>query len=351
MINDKKFSIRHISIDDLDSNRELFQTGFWGRFKAQFGWVPVPLKIGYEDIESNLLVLMRSLRFGLHIGYIPMGPDIPEPKTGKEEFLIHLAHAVKEYLPSRITFLRFDLPWGRQGEGIAPGPLQQNKKLIKAPTDIQPPHTVILRIDKPEDEILGGMKHKTRYNIRLSAKKGVIVKEESPEKLTAWYELYKETAARDRIALHSYQYYRALFDLAAENSAHHISIKLLSAGVDGRFVAGIVVAIKGDMAWYLYGASSNEKRNYMPNYGLQWEAIRIARNAGCKYYDFFGIPPADDPDHPMHGLYRFKTGFGGDFFTRYGCYDVILRPFYYSGYSLAEKGRTFYFKKIKKMTG
>ena len=87
----------------------------------------------------------------------------------------------------------------------------------------------------------------------------------------------------------------------------------------------------------------------MPNHALQWAAIRMAKKAGCRYYDLFGIPPENDPNHPMYGLFRFKTGFGGDVVHRYGCYDVVLHPLYYRGYVMAEKARMFYYKKIKKM--
>jgi lipid II:glycine glycyltransferase (peptidoglycan interpeptide bridge formation enzyme) len=251
--------------------------------------------------------------------------------------------------------LRYDLPWGREGEHTFPSPLDHGPYLRKSPADIQPSHTVILPIDSPEEDILKQMKQKTRYNIRLAKKKGVVIREYSREDLKegleVWYGLYRETAKRDRIALHSFDYYAILFRLAAAYPGSGITVKLLSADIDNRMVAGIIVAIKDETAWYLYGASSNYKRNYMPNHLLQWEGIRLAREAGCRYYDFFGIPPKNDPAHPMYGLYRFKTGFGGTIVHRYGCYDVVLKSLYYKGYTMAEKARTFYFKKMKKLIG
>jgi lipid II:glycine glycyltransferase (peptidoglycan interpeptide bridge formation enzyme) len=195
------------------------------------------------------------------------------------------------------------------------------------------------------------MKHKTRYNIRLSGKKGVMVRECGEESLGEWYDLYRETAVRDRIALHSREYYDTFFHLAKEYAHEKLSVRLLMAQVEKKIVAGIIMAIKGRTAWYMYGASSNEKRNYMPNHALQWRAICLAREAGCRFYDFFGIPQCNDPGNPMYGLYRFKTGFGGDFFHRYGSYDVVLNPLYYSGYTVAEKARNFYYKIIKKRFG
>ncbi|MBN2533545.1 MAG: peptidoglycan bridge formation glycyltransferase FemA/FemB family protein [Spirochaetales bacterium] len=334
--------------EQLHSNEHLFQTEFWAHLKSQFGWDPFPIKIVYKDTAYTMLVLLRNFGLGLHIGYIPMGPPFPEPCDGKETLLIAIAEELKHFLPQSITFLRFDLPWGRLGKDNLPGPLTPGKMLRKATTDIQPRHTVILRLDRPEEDILASMKHKTRYNIRLSEKKGVKVEECGEEKLGEWFDLYLETAARDRIALHSRDYYFAFFRLAKEYVHEKISVKLLTARVEDELVAGIIMAIKGETAWYMYGASSNNKRNYMPNHALQWEAIRLARENGCRFYDFFGIPRCNEPEDPMYGLYRFKTGFGGDFFHRYGSYDVILNSLYYRGYTVAEKARTFYYKKIKK---
>lgn len=349
--NTKEFYIEKASLASLNANEHLLQSEFWARLKGQFGWTPFPVKIVYNNSSFSMLILLRNFGFGLHIGYVPMGPPISEPGAGKEELLISIAEECKQLFPHNITFVRFDLPWGRYGKDTYPDSLTPGRVIVKAQADIQPRHTVILRIDRPDDDILASMKHKTRYNIRLSGRKGVKVRESGAENLSEWYDLYRETAVRDRIALHSPEYYSSFFHLAKEFTHQKISVKLLTARVEGELVAGIIIAIKGETAWYMYGASSNKKRNCMPNHALQWEAIRLARQAGCRFYDFFGIPKGDDPRDPMHGLYRFKTGFGGDFFHRYGSYDVILNPLYYRGYTIAEKARTFYFKKVKKRLG
>ena len=85
----------------------------------------------------------------------------------------------------------------------------------------------------------------------------------------------------------------------------------------------------------------------MPAYLLQWRAICDAKKAGSSYYDFYGMPPTEDENHPMHGLYRFKTGFGGQIVHRPGSIDVPLSKLY-TFYTLAEKLRSFWYKKIKK---
>jgi lipid II:glycine glycyltransferase (peptidoglycan interpeptide bridge formation enzyme) len=99
---------------------------------------------------------------------------------------------------------------------------------------------------------------------------------------------------------------------------------------------------------YLYGASSNEHRNLMAPYALQWAALRDSRDRGAVEYDLFGIPPTDDPAHPMHGLYRFKTGFGGDRIHRHGAWDRVFRPVVWTLWTRLDALRIWYFKVWKK---
>ena len=110
-------------------------------------------------------------------------------------------------------------------------------------------------------------------------------------------------------------------------------------------LGAIITMFYKDEATYLYGASSNEHRNLMSTYLLQWQAIKDAKEYGCKVYDFYGIPPTDEPSYPMVGLYRFKTGFGGKIVHRIGSIDVFRSKILYKLYSWLEKLRSVYYKK------
>jgi len=200
------------------------------------------------------------------------------------------------------------------------------------------------------------MKPKWRYNVRLAAKKGVSVsfldakkaeENELESALSHFYAIYRETATRDGISLHREGYYRRLFALARERKDAP-DIRIWTASVEGRSVAMNITLFSGDEAVYLYGASSNEKRECMPTYALQWEAMREAIRAGCKRYDLFGIPPSGDEAHPMHGLYRMKTGFGGRIVHAPGCYDLPIKKLAYALFRGAESLRSYYHKVLKK---
>ena len=312
----------------------LFQSSFWASFKSVFGWQPYYFLIN----GKNLIVLLRSLKPGFSLAYVPFAPDISEKSN-----MVKIAETIADFLPKSCLFIRFDLAWEAadldSGADMSP--------LVKSKVDIQPPSTVILDLSPSEEEILKGMKSKTRYNIKLSAKKGVSVRRYGIEVLDEWYDIYTETAARDKIALHGLEYYKTLFSLA-ESEKDSPDLRIYMAETEGEKIAGIVTAFYNNTAVYLYGASRNIKRETMPSYALQWQAICDSKREGCLSYDFFGIPPADDPDHPMHGLYRFKTGFGGEIIHRCGCYDYKLRNTVYPFYITAENARNFYYKKIRK---
>lgn len=350
-------TITKISNNDLDKNKELLQTGYWARFKEKFGWKAFGFNIKdslFKNGSYNLLVLTRKIFGNYHIAYSPF-PFEPEYISSqiKNELALkvkQVSEIIREHLPSKTVFLRYDLPWYETGKENIPEPFKQDKRFKKPSIYIQPLSTVILNIVPEDKEILLQMNKKTRYNIKLANKKGVKIIECGPEKLEDWYNLYNETKDRDKIAIHSLGYYKSVFN-TAENYNKTPEFKLLLAEIEGEPVGGIIIGIHKERAYYLYGASSNRKRNYMPNHALQWHGIQYAKQKGCKTYDFCGIPSAEDPKHPMHGLYRFKTGFGGKVINRYGCYDYINKGFLYNIYRFAENMRNFYYKVIKKSGG
>lgn len=308
------------------------QSNLWTLFKGSFGWEPYSFH--FEGKLVNALLRHYGKIFSLV--YIPYAPI-------EQERLEEVSAYLKTLLPKSCVFIRWDLPWYVKEEGEwtdAP------KSFKRATMDIQPPSSVILNISRPLDEILKGMKDRARRNIKVAEKKGVVITCHGGEKLDVWYDLYKETSERDRITVHPKVYYQKLFELAS--SQKRLDVRLYMASVDGDEIAGIITLFDGVEATYLYGASASRKREAQPNYALQWRAIQDAKAAGCLEYDFFGIPPADDPKHPMHGLYQFKTGWGGTIIHRPGCWDYPCHPILYPGARLYESVRKWYYKSFKK---
>ena len=230
---------------------------------------------------------------------------------------------------------------------------KENFRIEKTATDIQPPDTVLLSLLESEEKILSEMKSKWRYNIRLASKKGVEVKSYSakdadfPCAFEEFFKLFMQTSERDGVQFHQKNYYLGLLNSSAETQNAPI-VRLYLAKHEADVLAGIITLFCKKEAVYLYGASGNIKRNFMPAYLLQWNAICDAKKIGCPVYDFYGCPPEENKNHPMHGLFLFKTGFGGKLIHRPGSFDVVLKKNWYAFYKTAEKVRAWFYKYLKK---
>ncbi|NLM00854.1 MAG: peptidoglycan bridge formation glycyltransferase FemA/FemB family protein [Treponema sp.] len=342
------------------------QTDFWATFKSKHDWQykffdfsfiikndNINIDFQEKKVSISVSVLIRRIAKFFYFAYIPMGPDITnELSLSYEDYLKLLnlfAKKLKKILPKNLICIRMDPPIEFENLNdkiIAQKNIRKVSTLKKTQTDIQPSDTVLLNITQDEDTILANMKSKWRYNINLARKKGVEVFKGSINDMDIFYELYNETSKRDGIALHSKNYYKSLMELS--KNQNDIKINLYIASHEGEKLASIITLFSKTEAVYLYGASSNKKRNLMPTYLLQWNAILDAKNFGSKVYDFYGIPPTDDEKHPMHGLYKFKTGFGGKIIHRIGSVDFICSPIYVC-FVFLENLRNFYHKKIKKI--
>ena len=199
--------------------------------------------------------------------------------------------------------------------------------------EIQPRYVFRLDIKgKTEDEIFAGFHQKTRYNIRLAIKKGVTVKEGTKEDLKDFHKIMVETGARDGFIIRPLEYFEKMYDALAPEH-----MKLLMAYYEGKPISGVIPIMYGNKTWYLYGASSNEYRNVMPNYLLQWEMIKLAIARKNDIYDLRGVSGVVDESHPQYGLYRFKKGFGAEFTEFLGEIYIPFKPVWYKLYKVAEK--------------
>jgi lipid II:glycine glycyltransferase (peptidoglycan interpeptide bridge formation enzyme) len=193
----------------------------------------------------------------------------------------------------------------------------------------------VLDIRPEPDELLRAMKQKTRYNIRLAAKKGIAVSEGAPGDLPEFYALLRQTAERDGFFIHSRDVYERMFEIFRGAGR----FAMLLARLRGSLVAAVTLVRFGDTCWYVHGASSNEHRNLMAPYLLQWEAINWARTQGCTLYDFRAVPDVLREDQEMYGVYRFKEGFGGRQVTTLPTYSQPYRPLLYGLWQIFFTGR------------
>jgi lipid II:glycine glycyltransferase (peptidoglycan interpeptide bridge formation enzyme) len=272
------------------------------------------------------MVLFRKLPFGYSLGYIPKGP-VGEPNPEFWEEIDDLCRQEKAVL-LKVEPDRWQENPDQITENTPPGFVSSNHV-------IQPPRTILLDLHGDEDQILSGMKQKTRYNIRLARRKGIQVQPSAD--IATFYQLLQVTGTRDQFGIHSLAYYEAAYDLFHPEG----NCELLLATFGEEPLAGLMVFAYGNRSWYLYGASTNLHRNRMPNHLLQWEAIRWAQAKGCLEYDLWGIPDVSatalDAEYlkrtnGLWGVYRFKRGFGGQQQRSAGPWDRVYQPALYRIY-------------------
>ena len=334
------------------------QSRGWGTLKTGASWHPLRVALWdtqREQIIAGAQILRRTIahmppRLG-YLAYIPRGPVLdwsqqdddggsassrpgrpqgsPLPYTSQQDddgsWLPELFFSqLLPFLRARGAIaLQVELPlidderqsqWARQS---------LNALHFHSVSPVQPARTILLDLMLDEQSLLANMKEKWRYNIRLAARKGVQVRPaQGRQDVQAWYRLLQITGQRDHFGVHSFDYYWRAWQIFAPSE----QAQLLLAEYEGQLLAGIFVGYMARQTIYLYGASSNEHRNLMPNYLLQWEAIRWAKAKGATSYDFWGIPETDDADEAMAGVYRFKSGWGGRTVRFAGNYEYVFRP-------------------------
>jgi peptidoglycan pentaglycine glycine transferase (the first glycine) len=318
----------------------LLQSWGWGELKASIGWYPFRFSLWDERIGQMVAaaqVLCRTIpKFPLwagHLAYIPKGPVIDWSDPGLcQAFFTQLNTQMRKHgalalrlEPNRLVNAVTSVTSVTNVTNITNVTSSTvNKPLSLYPVSpVQPVRSIVLNLLPTEDALLAGMKEKWRYNLRLAQRKGVAIREaQTVEDIQAWYALLQTTGNRDHFGIHTIDYYLKAWHIFAPRQ----QARLFLAEYEGHLLAGIFVALLAKQAIYLYGASSNEHRNLMPNYLLQWEAIRWAKQQGAVQYDFWGIPETDREDEAMAGVHRFKRGWGGERVRFVGCYEHTYRP-------------------------
>lgn len=317
------------------------QSVLWGKQKPMWKWDALLCRDEEGKVKGAMSVLTRKMPgFGKYLMYSCRGPvcDLDDKETLYE--LLDGAQALAKEYKAYCIKMDPDVP-------------VQNEAFLKLLTDygftlksggknfeaIQPKFVFRLNVEgKTEEEILSGFHQKWRYNIRLAERKGVEVKICGKEQVPAFADLMLTTGVRDGFVTRKPEYFAAMLDNLGEHA------RLYMAFHEGTPIAGTLAIHYGDKVWYLYGASSNEHRNLMPNYLLQWRMIQWAVENGCRVYDFRGVSGDVSEDNPLYGLYRFKQGFGGDFTEFVGELDYVVQP---AVYHLTEKA-TSVFKELRR---
>jgi lipid II:glycine glycyltransferase (peptidoglycan interpeptide bridge formation enzyme) len=364
-------------------NPHFLQTYEWAQVKSKYGWKPIYLlwsdkfdksyrsytsdQLDQLDLsdQSDLLdrsdqspisaaglvlkrtVLSRGFASRLCILYAPKGPLLDWSNEAlRNRVLNDLQSFARE---QGAIFLKAD-PDVVLGVGV---PAEENAheeenghvvsgELLRrrwrfSSDQIQFKNTVLIDLSASEEEMLARMKQKARYNLRLAGKKGVTVRVGTQADLSMLYKMYAETSLRDGFVIRDEGYYKTVWTTFMQSSTFKPSnfptCEPLIAEVDGEPVAAIWSFMFAGRAYYVYGMSREAHREKMPNYLLQWEAMKRAKARGCSVYDLWGAPDEFNESDSMWGVFRFKEGLGGQVIRTLGAWDYAPNPLWYKMYS------------------
>ncbi len=295
------------------------QSWEWGEFRAATG-----LKVARE---GNIQITIHPIpHTPWNIGYCPKGP-MPDREQAKV-----LDKVARD---NKCIFIKVEPKVEIQELGNRKEELGQLGFVEGRPLFTK--HNFVLDVSPSETGLMASFKQKTRYNIRVAEKKGVVVKlSEDPADFEKYLKLTEETTQRQGFYAHSREYHKKMWEvLHAVGIAH-----LLVAEFEGQVITTWVLFKFNDTLYYPYGASTREHREVMANNLVMWEAIKLAKKWGLRHLDMWGaLGPDADPKDPWYGFHTFKSGYGARQVEYIGTWDYVAMPRLYPIYRLVENLR------------
>lgn len=319
----------------------ILQTWEWGEFKrVTTGWQPIRLAFKRDGVIVGMAsVGVRSVAKLLKVMYISKGAALPYDDSAlTSEILRHLEKFARS---QGAVWLKLDpdvieatgIPGDEDDQPDATG--TAIKTLLNArgwrfsADQVQFRNTVKIDLSRTEDDLLAAMSQNTRRKVRVAEREGVKIRVGSVEDLPILYDLYRVTGERDHFLIRPPEYYeKAWKTFIAAGLAHP-----LIAELDGKPIAMVILFHFGKTCWYFYGASSNDSRDAMPNYLLQWQAMKWAKSNGYLHYDMWGAPNQFVETDSMWGVFAFKRGFRGTVTRHIGAWDYAPYPLLYRAYT------------------
>ncbi len=290
----------------METSGTFLQSTDWGDFKKKYQRVG---KIEARE-EGKIAGVCQFFRekspFGSYF-YIPHGPVSKKKKTRESLFYEVVKIAKRE----KKIFVRAE-------------PLQEIGVGEKPFFRIQPQKTVVSNIEKSSLEIMKEFKSGTRYNVRYARKQGVVAKVEN--NIDGFFNLLQKTKARQDFDSYQKDYFQELVGMN--------NCDLVLAVHEGKVISGIILFYFGSTVYFLHSASDHSKRKLNAPAFLRFESIKIAKERGCKYYDFWGI---DEKRFP--GVSSYKKSFGGRELVYPEGKDFPVRKARYSAYKTIKRAK------------
>jgi len=324
----------------------------WGEFQKREGskiW-----RLGIYDNEELIgvaSVIKVKAKRGTFL-FVPHGPNInnQSPRNNNQVLGTLLDELKIIAKKEKASFIRIAPIWERKEENMS---VFKKLGFRNAPIHIHPEVTWELDIRPPEEELLMGMRKTTRYLIRQAQKNPdiEIVKTQNIEDLKKFNEIYCSTATRHKFVPFSLKYIQNQFSSFSPDDQPIQQVQGCLECTEGQIliflgkyknkvISSVIIVYWQNIGFYHHGASLSKYNKIPVSYLLQWEAIKEAKKRECQRYNFWGIVPDDNKNHPWAGLSLFKKGFGGHRKDYVQTQDLPLSKIYYL---------TFIFEKMRKI--
>lgn len=300
-----------------NSSSGIMQSLHWAQVKRRQGLCSFHLGVFEDDTLIGGAIFYRSqMRTGVGILVAPEGPVLPWENDDRSARALALITETVE---------RHAADLGVMSMRIEPRLSAPEARVLgdfrAAPADLVPRDTLYLDLTQSDEALLASMKPKARYNINLSGRHGVkVVEDTSPEAVNRFYSAMLEASDRSRFAVEPLPFFEHLVGVMGPAGY----AKLLFAEHEGTTLGTLLLTTYGTRGTYLYGGTTDQKRNLMGGYALQWSAMQTARQAGCTTYDFYGIAPLGEHAHPYARFTQFKQQFGGTVVGLIGAQDYYF---------------------------
>lgn len=295
------------------------QSWDWGQFQRELG--KEVQRVGVFDggqLAGISLFYLQKAKTGMFV-YVPVGPIFP--KWRKNCFDKWLDFVVTLAKNKGASFLRIEPRVVSESLGRA----FSGAGFIKAASHTQPECTAVVDLIKPEDKLLSAASDSTRYNVRASLRKGVIVRKGRIEEIQTFTNLLKETSKRKTFTLPlEKDYHKKQFETFQKEGL----MELFIAEINGETLSAALVLFYNTTAYYLHAANSLKKKELRASYPLVWHCILESRKRGFKWFDFWGIAKGEDPGDPWAGVTSFKLSFGAERVCFDPVFDLPLKSTY-----------------------
>lgn len=295
------------------------QTSAWTEFRRKWGNEVLETKYG-------ILTLHKIPFIGKKLGIFERGPAPTKlligdlKRVGRENNLVFIKLEPNVVKSSGLIKLV-------RSEGCVPG------RRLFTPTSFQ------IDLTPSEDELMKSFHSKTRYNIRVAQRNGVIVKEDDSDKAFQKYlDLTRETVKRQGFYAHTEKYHRLMWEILKKAGIAH----LLTAIYKKQIITTWILFGWRDFLYYPYGASTDEYKNVMANNLMMWEVIKLGKKLGLKTFDLWGREEGK-------GFTKFKEGYNPKVIEFLGTWDLVINKPIYQIYRIMESIRWFTLRLAAKL--